>query len=648
MNPLIVFNDYKLFKIIGKGSFGEVYLTQKGDNQKLLATKCLDLRELNKDLQKYLKNEIVIMRKLKHQNIIQLIEVFHSKNHFYVIMEYCNGGTLSDCLKRYGKPFSIEIIQYLMRQIIEGLKYIHSKKIIHRDIKLENILVNFKNEEDKKNLDLLKSEIKIIDFGLAIEVGPDGFASTTLGTPANMDPIIVKKFNKAGGFEKLQKYNAKADIWSLGTICYEMFTGKELFQADNLEDLFLKSEKGEFSIPFNKELSNEFISFINAMLQYDHKKRYSAEELSQHNFIKKNINEFIKPELNLISHRIEGNNLNIGSKDNKTIWDIFNKKDKEEIKEKIDLKSYIDGLLDEYKSANNYFEENNLIKQMENANNICLKIENIKKQFELGNNNDLISLPQPIDPQFIYGCSLSERNKKFKEIISKCLDDKNQLESKINSLDKNSFQNNNEIKKEYDNDIVELEKLNNNIKELQNKINHIWIPAPQYIKESKQCQIEKIYDFNLIKIYIKKDDNKQNNINLIISLKSDELIILSKEVKLNNENNFNDKFDWKIGTKKWINVDKFLLKIENKNYLNNKNPFKIKINIGKIKNGKAISFNCSFSEDHKDLINFIVKPILLEGKKYISNEVKDEVNLKIYPPFKGKSPATKNIPKFGK
>jgi serine/threonine protein kinase len=360
-----------------------------------------------------------------------------------------------------------------MRQIIEGLKYIHSKKIIHRDLKLENILVNFKNEEDKKNLDLLKSEIKIIDFGLAIEVGPDGFASTTLGTPANMDPIIVKKFNKAGGFEKLQKYNAKADIWSIGTICYEMFTRETLFKAKDMNDLFLKSEKGNFSIPINKELSNEFISFINAMLQYDHNKRYSAEELSKHDFLIKKVNEFTKPNYDLMSHRISGNNLILGSKDNATVWAIFNKKDKEEKQKILDLKAYIDGLLDEYKAASNYFKQNNLIKQMENANNICLKIENIKKQFELGNNNDLISLPQPIDPQFIYGCSLSERNKKFKEIISKCLDDKNQLESKINSLDKNSFQSNNEIKKEYDNDIVELKKLNNNIKELQNKINHI-------------------------------------------------------------------------------------------------------------------------------------------------------------------------------
>ena len=635
MKPFHFINDYKLFKSLGEGSFGEVYLTQKGDNPQKLATKIIDLRKIEKPAAKYLNNEIKIMKILKHQNIIQLIDVLKTKNHLYLIMEFCNGGTLSECLKKNEKPFSIEIIQYFMRQIIDGIKYIHSKKIIHRDMKLDNILVNFKNEEDKKNFNLLNAEIKIIDLGLAIEVGPDGFATTALGSPLNMDPIILKKFNKAGGYEKLQKYNAKADIWSIGTICYEMFTRETLFKAKDMNDLFLKSEKGNFSIPINKELSNEFISFINAMLQYDHNKRYSAEELSKHDFLIKKVNEFTKPNYDLMSHRISGNNLILGSKDNATVWAIFNKKDKEEKQKILDLKAYIDGLLDEYKAASNYFKQNNLIKQMENANNLCLKIENIKKQIELGNNEELKNLPQPVTPQFIFGCPLSERNKKFNEIITKCINERNQLETKIKSYDKNSLQTKNEIKKEYDKDLAELEQLNNNIKSLQTQINNVWVPAPENVKESKQIQVEKIYDFNLIKFYFKNADNKQNNADLNISLICNELLISSKEIKLNNENKFNDKWALKIGPKDWANVDKFIVKIEN-------GIIKYKVNIGKIKSGKAIAFNCAISQDKKEIINLTIMPVIVEGKKYLSNEVKEVNNLKIYPAFRGKSSATKN------
>ena len=172
MLPQIIIKDYKLFNVIGKGSFGEVYLTKKGDNPEYFATKRIDSKYLkNPFTKKYLINEISILKELNHPNIIRLIDFIQSSNHSNVIMEYCNGGSLSQILEQYGKPFPIEIIQYFMRQIVDGLKYINSKNIIHRDIKLDNILVNFKTIEDKNNLNLLSSEIKIIDFGLSIKLG---------------------------------------------------------------------------------------------------------------------------------------------------------------------------------------------------------------------------------------------------------------------------------------------------------------------------------------------------------------------------------------------------------------------------------------------------------------------------------------------
>ena len=226
-------NDYKLIKLIGKGTFGEVYLTSNINNSEIYATKRIEInKDQNKTTSKYLLNEIKIMQALNHPNLIKLHNLYRTNNHFYFIMDYCNGGSLSSILDvyklRFGKPFSQEIIQHFMIQIVDGLKYIHSKNIIHRDIKLDNILLNFDNIEDKNNLNLLSAKIKIIDFGLATILSKNGMAKTYAGTPLNMDPNILKKYDKAGGYEKLQGYNQKADIWSLGTICFEMLTGEVL------------------------------------------------------------------------------------------------------------------------------------------------------------------------------------------------------------------------------------------------------------------------------------------------------------------------------------------------------------------------------------------------------------------------------------
>ncbi len=145
----MIVENYILEKCLGKGAFGEVYLTTlRDDKTKKFATKKLDRNEIERtEAVKYLKNEIQILQKLNHPNIVKFENIKKSKKHFYLIMEYCNGGELSKALEKYqekyGKPFSQEIVQYLMRQIISAFKYIHENKVIYRDIKLDNILLNF-------------------------------------------------------------------------------------------------------------------------------------------------------------------------------------------------------------------------------------------------------------------------------------------------------------------------------------------------------------------------------------------------------------------------------------------------------------------------------------------------------------------------
>ena len=323
-----------LEKCIGKGSFGEVYITsKKGDDTQKFATKKLDREELGKEALKYLKNEIQILQQLKHPNIVKFESIKKTKKHFYLIMEYCNGGELSGALEKYqekyGKPFSQEIVQHLMRQIIDAFKYIHGQKVVHRDVKLENILINFETEKDKEELNMMKATVKIIDFGFACFIDKSGLLYSTLGSPINMDPIILKKLNSSGRKSRELGYDQKADIWSLGTICYEMLIGRSAFDAEDMDELVNKIESGKYTIPTN--LSKEVISFINGMLQYESKNRLSCEQLSQHPFLTKNVKDFQQLDIQKVSKKVDHGKLNVDFIRNKTIWAIFNEDDEEKL-----------------------------------------------------------------------------------------------------------------------------------------------------------------------------------------------------------------------------------------------------------------------------------------------------------------------------
>ena len=330
-------DELTLLKFLGKGSYGEVYLTKKEGKSELFATKKIDRKFADQpQVSKYLKNEISILRELNHRNIVKLEDVKVTKNHYYIVMEYCNGGSLSDCLKKYksifGQSFTQEIVQYIMRQIINVMKYIHSRGIIHRDLKLDNILVNFNNEYDKNSLNMLNGVVKIIDFGLSTHIGNSNLCYSTVGSPINMDPNILIKMNenKMGiNTDKMLGYDQKADIWSLGTLCYEMLIGKSAFNSKTMQELIYKVQNGTYAVP--TKLSKEVVSFLNAMLQFNSKKRLSCDELSRHAFLTKNILEFEPIDLTKVSNKVQRNNLNINIKRNNTIWSIFNEEDENKL-----------------------------------------------------------------------------------------------------------------------------------------------------------------------------------------------------------------------------------------------------------------------------------------------------------------------------
>jgi serine/threonine protein kinase len=285
--------DITLLRLLGKGSYGEVYLSLK--QNALFATKKVKRKKTDDEMTKYFKNEINILRILNHPNIVKLEEIKMDENNYYIVMEYINGGELSDYLKKYiekyGKPFSEEIVQYLMKQIISALIYIHDLNIIHRDLKLENIMVDFDNEKDKEELNMMKAKIKIIDFGFAIMLSSKfSLTNSAVGTFMYMDPKILKEFDNQVLVDKSRGYGKEVDIWSLGCICYQLFRGKYPFEAKTFEELVGKIDKGKYRLPTTA--SREIISFLDKMLKYKGKDRLSAKELINEPFLVKNFKDF--------------------------------------------------------------------------------------------------------------------------------------------------------------------------------------------------------------------------------------------------------------------------------------------------------------------------------------------------------------------
>ena len=153
--------DYSLIKRIGKGAFGEVYLTTRNGFKEFYATKKVPKRKVETpSVKKHFLDEIKILQKLDHKNVIKLITVMQTVTDYYIVSEYYNGGGLNGILKQYkvmyGKPFPENIVQHLMKQILDALIYLHQRKIIHRDLKLDNLLINFNSEEDKKKIKFIK------------------------------------------------------------------------------------------------------------------------------------------------------------------------------------------------------------------------------------------------------------------------------------------------------------------------------------------------------------------------------------------------------------------------------------------------------------------------------------------------------------
>ena len=322
-DPFYEIQDFQFKKLIGKGRLSTVWLVYKQNEDKYYAAKVLNKKNCSNDVVKFFYNEISIFSSLNHNNIVRYYGNRETSSSYVLIMEYCSGNSLLSCLKRhiqmYKKPFTEVIIQQIMNQIVKGLKYLHENNIIHRDLKSENIFVKFYNLENYNKVNLDKTHIKIGDFGFSIR--NEKFSSIA-GTPVYMDPRILKKYNERTNKKNSEIFDKSCDIWSLGVICFEMITGRRVFNGEDISELYQNVEKGDYELPIS--LSEEIVSFINGMLQYDPKKRLTIEQLSHHRFLTKNIKDFKQLHLSLVESKVDNGQLKINIIKNDSIWGIFN------------------------------------------------------------------------------------------------------------------------------------------------------------------------------------------------------------------------------------------------------------------------------------------------------------------------------------
>lgn len=273
-------SKWKKGKLLGRGTFGHVYLGFNSESGQMCAMKEVKLLsddQTSKECLKQLNQEINLLSQLSHPNIVQYYGSELDEETLSVYLEYASGGSIHKLLQEYG-PFKEPVIQNYTRQILSGLAYLHGKNTMHRDIKGANILVD------------PNGVVKVADFGMAKHITSSSSILSFKGSPFWMAPEVVINTNG---------YSLAVDIWSLGCTVLEMVTSKPPWshQYDGVAAIFkIGNSKDIPQIP--DHLSNDAKSFLKLCLQRDPAARPTAAELLRHPFIR-DLSTIRAPNINL-------------------------------------------------------------------------------------------------------------------------------------------------------------------------------------------------------------------------------------------------------------------------------------------------------------------------------------------------------------
>ncbi|KAI5058935.1 hypothetical protein GOP47_0025254 [Adiantum capillus-veneris] len=258
--------NYHVVELVGEGSFGKVYKGRRKYTGQTVALKfILKHGKSDKDIEN-LRQEIEILRNLKHENIIEMLDAFESPQEFCVVTEFAQG-ELFEILED-DKHLPEAQVQAIAKQLVRALHYLHSHRIIHRDMKPQNILIG------------AGGIVKLCDFGFARAMSCNTMVLRSIkGTPLYMAPELVRE----------QPYNHTADLWSLGVILYELYVGQPPFYTNSVYTLIRHIVKDPVKYP--DSMSQNFKSFLKGLLNKVSQNRLTWPHLLEHPFVRENVEE---------------------------------------------------------------------------------------------------------------------------------------------------------------------------------------------------------------------------------------------------------------------------------------------------------------------------------------------------------------------
>ncbi|XP_070117461.1 serine/threonine-protein kinase Nek1 isoform X6 [Equus przewalskii] len=267
---------YVRLQKIGEGSFGKAVLVKSTEDERQYVIKEINISRMSNKEREESRREVAVLANMKHPNIVQYRESFEENGSLYIVMDYCEGGDLFKRINaQKGVLFQEDQILDWFVQICLALKHVHDRKILHRDIKSQNIFLT------------KDGTIQLGDFGIARVLNSTvELARTCIGTPYYLSPEICEN----------KPYNNKSDIWALGCVLYEMCTLKHAFEAGNMKNLVLKIISGSFP-PVSLHYSYELRSLLSQLFKRNPRDRPSVNSILEKGFIAKRIEKFLSPQL---------------------------------------------------------------------------------------------------------------------------------------------------------------------------------------------------------------------------------------------------------------------------------------------------------------------------------------------------------------
>mmetsp|Transcript_24118 Transcript_24118/g.67132 ORF Transcript_24118/g.67132 Transcript_24118/m.67132 type:complete len:386 (-) Transcript_24118:348-1505(-) len=255
-------SSYDFLKELGRGSFGVVYQVQRRADETMHVCKQVTLKGMSEKMQAETNEEVVLLRRVSKgcEFIVQYVESFLEDGALHIVMEFCAGGDLGGYLQaraRHDKRLDEQVVWKFLLQVGTGLQWLHSNRILHRDIKPLNVFLT------------AREDARIGDLGVARMLDKDStFAKTLIGTPFYLSPEVCNQ----------QAYNDRSDVWAYGCVIYETCALKRPFEGKNSATLLMKIMAGKYA-PIPGEYSSKLHDFVASCLEREPRRRASMEEL---------------------------------------------------------------------------------------------------------------------------------------------------------------------------------------------------------------------------------------------------------------------------------------------------------------------------------------------------------------------------------